>query len=197
LQLWPRLKRFIKFNWMYLGHPRWDTNISPPELLAFISSHPPGRALDVGCGTGKNVVTLAEAGWQAQGIDFAAIAIWKARRRARRAGVAADFRLGDAAHLERLTGPFDLILDMGCLHNLTPRIQTNTIREIHRLLAPGGTFLLYTFLRTGPDANTPGLSPDMLAFLSSTLGLRQRQDGMDRNGRQSVWLTLGRADAGP
>ena len=51
--------RRLSFLLWYFRDPPWDTNISPPELLDFINRHPPGRVLDLGCGTGTNVITLA------------------------------------------------------------------------------------------------------------------------------------------
>src|SRR5438093_13306073 len=94
--------------------PPWDTGVTPPELERFVASHQPGRALDLGCGTGTNVVYVARHGWDAVGIDFAGRAIAKARRRARDAGVSAKFLVDDVTRLE-VAGPFDLALDLGCL----------------------------------------------------------------------------------
>src|SRR3990172_1030198 len=110
--------RRLFFNLWYNWKPPWDTGISPPELMDFISHHPPGRALDLGCGTGTNVITLAQHGWQATGIDFAQRAIKKAHRKARQAGVNVDLRVADVTRLEELSGLFELILDMGCYHSL-------------------------------------------------------------------------------
>src|SRR2546426_628882 len=62
--------------WYWLPRrPPWDTGIVPPEVERFVASHPPGRALDLGCGTGTNVVYLADQGGTAPGGDFAGRAV--------------------------------------------------------------------------------------------------------------------------
>ena len=80
-------RREFWFNLKYLGTPRWDTGISPPELLGFIRASRPGRALDLGCGTGTNLLTLARAGWEVTGVDQAGFSILTARRKFRQAGL--------------------------------------------------------------------------------------------------------------
>ena len=79
----------------------------------------PGRALDVGCGTGTNVLWLAQHGWTAIGVDRSPTAIESARRRADWTS-GAMFAEGDVTRLEELQvdGPFDLILDIGCFHGV-------------------------------------------------------------------------------
>ncbi len=74
----------------------------------------PGRALDLGCGTGTNVLWLAQHGWTAVGVDRSAIAIESARRKADWTS-GAMFVEGDVTRLAELQvdGPFDLILDIG------------------------------------------------------------------------------------
>ena len=107
------------FNLSYLRKKApWDSGISPPELLEFIAEHPPGRAIDLGCGTGTNVITLAQHGWQVSGVDFAPRAIKVARRKAKHVKIDADLRVGDVTKLRGVDGKFNLALDMGCFHNL-------------------------------------------------------------------------------
>ncbi|MFM8322344.1 MAG: class I SAM-dependent methyltransferase [Chloroflexota bacterium] len=191
---WDRLNRRLMFNLLYQRRPTWDSGITPPELVDFVAHTPPGRALDLGCGTGTNAVYLAQHGWQASGVDFASPAIRQARARARRAGAAVDFRQGDVTRLESLAGPFDLVLDIGCYHALNPDGQAAYRRGLARLLAPGGAYLLYAFLAQpdNPSASlAAGLDDAHLHLLQDGLQLISRQDGGDR-GRPSTWLRFRR-----
>lgn len=174
----------LGFNFSYFGSPPWDTGISPPELLDFIASHPAGRALDLGCGTGTNVITLAKAGWSVTGVDFASRAIGLARKKVRAAKVQAELRVGDVTRLDGIENPFDLALDIGCFHNMADHAAY--LRELDRVLAPGGFWLMYGFLQA---PGTPfGLSEADLDLACQTLTLLHRQDGTDRGARPSAWF---------
>jgi SAM-dependent methyltransferase len=70
--------------------------------------HPPGRAIDIGCGTGTNVITLARAGWQVTGVDFAPRAISLARKKLKKAGIQADSASMTRPRFQGIRGPFDL-----------------------------------------------------------------------------------------
>jgi SAM-dependent methyltransferase len=175
------------FFWWYLRRPPWDTRLSPPELLDFIQSHPPGRALDLGCGTGTNVITLARAGWNTTGVDFIPRAIEQARRAARQAGVTVNLLVGDVLDAPRLGGPYDLILDMGCYHSLRPQDRQCYRDNLVSLLAPGGSFLLYAFITPG-SAAMPGIPQGELEALAARLPLTWRKDGSERGRRASAWL---------
>jgi SAM-dependent methyltransferase len=182
--------RKLIFNFWYYREPPWDTGISPPELIQYIQNHPSGRALDLGCGTGTNVITLAQNGWQATGVDFAWKAIRIAHQKARRVGVQVDLSVDDVTRLKNLAGPFDLILDMGCFHSLKPEQNGRYIQNIIRLLAPSGSYLLYVFFKDNPASNNPGVVEADLQSLYKELNLVQRLDGTERGRRPSAWLTL-------
>ena len=92
-----------KFQWRYWRRQTpWDTQITPPEVMEFIARTPPGKALDLGCGTGTNAITLARHGWQVTGVDFASKAISAARRKAAGAGLKIDFHTADVTDLALL-----------------------------------------------------------------------------------------------
>lgn len=181
--------RRLFFHLKYFTNPPWDTGISPPELMEFIRSHPPGRALDIGCGTGTNVITLARNGWQAVGVDFAPRAIAIGNRKLRQAGVQATLQVGDATRLQGISGPFNLILDIGCLHSLPPAGHAGYLNNLERLLAPRGAFLIYTFV-IAPGAEGPGVTEDQLKAIDQVAPLVHRQNGTERGIRPSSWLTF-------
>jgi len=176
------------FNLWYLRKPPWDTGISPPELLDFIEHHPPGRALDLGCGTGTNVITLAQHGWQVTGVDFAARAVKQARKCVEEAGEQAELLVNDVIDLSDLTGPYDLILDIGCFHGLSQEGVVRYIKNLERLLAPGGYFLMYGFFKE-PGKSGTGLEEMDLEAISALLEVVDRKDSTERGLRPSAWMT--------
>ena len=179
------MRRILFSVWYWLpGRRRWDTSVTPPELERFVASHPPGRALDLGCGTGTNVVYLARHGWDAVGVDFAARAIARARRRVRDAGVAGTFLVGDVTRLG-VAGPFDLALDLGCLHSIPVGGRAGYAAGLARVVRSGGTYLLYAF---APDGPAVGLTADdVRATFANAFDVVGVEEG---KGRPSAWYTL-------
>jgi SAM-dependent methyltransferase len=184
------MMRKLFFNLAYLQKPVWDTGISPPELLEFIANHNPGRALDLGCGTGTNAITLAKHGWDVTGVDFVKRAINLARQNAQQYRVQVDFLVDDVTRLDSVSGWFDLVLDMGCFHSLPASTRQEYIQKIDRLLADSGSFLLYLFMISSPDGIGPGASDADIRYITENLHLVSRQDGTERGERPSAWLTL-------
>jgi ubiquinone/menaquinone biosynthesis C-methylase UbiE len=174
------------FFFQYLSKPRWDTGITPPELESFATNHSPGRALDLGCGTGTNAVFLAKNGWQVTGVDFVERAIRTAKRKASQAGVKVKFICGDVTQLDITPGGFDLILDIGCLHSLPPDKKKMYMKNVARLLSQQGTYMLYAFIK---DCSVDGRGLDQhdLERLADHLELIEKLEGSER-GRASTWF---------
>jgi len=181
----------------WFANPPWDTGVTPPEVYQFLEGHPPGRALDLGCGTGTNVITLAENGWQATGIDFVPRAIRKARRKARRKGVEGRtaFQVGDALSPDSFQGEYDLILDIGCFHSFVDEDAETYAMNARDHLVAGGSLLLYAHLRQEPGPGH-GASEESLAKLGEYLELAWRQDG-EESSRPSAWLEFVKANPRP
>lgn len=177
----------LQFNFWYFSKPPWDTGISPPELFEFIHAHHAGRAIDIGCGTGTNVITLAKHGWQTTGFDFAPRAIQIAKRKIRKENVQADVFVDDAASIKNVKGQFDLALDIGCFHGMGNK--TDYLNQLGKILAPNGFWLMYGFFKPGPHLSGPGLTEaDMNLISTFGLTLLSRQDGFDKRERPSAWF---------
>ena len=187
-------KAFFTLQYL-LYDPPWDTGITPPEVYRFLEAHPPGRALDLGCGTGTNVITLAEHGWRATGIDYVPRAIRIARRKANRKGLSAraDFRIGNALSPDSFRGEYEFILDIGCFHSFSDKEAEKYARNVSAYLAEGGSLLLYAHLRRGV-APGHGASEAGLATLGEYLDLAWRKDG-EESARPSAWLEFVKASA--
>jgi len=170
--------RRLSFQIWYTRRPPWDSGIVPPEVEELIRTQPPGRALDLGCGSGTSSLALAEAGWAVSGVDFVPAAIRTARHKAQRAGLTIDFQVGDVSRLRGVRGTFELVLDIGCFHGLTDPQKARYLGALDGLLTPGGTWLIYGFFAPG---ETPGPVPPGLSLV-------RRQDGFDRRERPSAWL---------
>jgi cyclopropane fatty-acyl-phospholipid synthase-like methyltransferase len=130
-------------------------------------------------------------------MDFVGKALRMARQRAKEAGVHVDFRHDDVTRLEGVQGPFDLVLDIGCFHSLAPEAMADYARNLERLLAPGGTFLMYAFTLDSaePDgrkgAISAGVTARDLMLFEGRLTLQERRDGRDGL-RSSSWFTYTR-----
>ena len=163
------------YRWLYrLSFAPWESRGLPPELSAL---EPPGRALELGCGRGNQAVELARRGWSVIGVDFAAEAVAAAARRARQAGVDAEFRVGDVTRLGEsgLGGGFDLVYDIKCFHGLAPDLRAAYAAGVAAACRPGGDFVLFatqpseTRRRLGMPAGVSG--GDVRATFSSAFEL--------------------------
>ncbi len=176
------------FEWRYLRRQTpWDTQITPPEVMEFIASHPAGRALDLGCGTGTNAVTLARHGWKVTGVDFAPRAVRTARRKAAKAGLDIEFHVADVTDLPMLTGPYDYVLDIGCLFVLGEKERHKYARNLIRLTKPGSWYMLYAWLPRPWQGGIWGISPEAVDVLLSKSFDKVRCVIGEEKGHASAW----------
>ena len=113
----------------------------PNRLIATeAASLPPGRALDLACGEGRNAVWLAERGWHVTGVDFSEVAIAKAKELAARRGAEVDWVVADVLGFEPAPDGLDLVVI--CYLQLPAGELALALRHAESALAPGGTLLV-------------------------------------------------------
>jgi SAM-dependent methyltransferase len=176
--------RRITFNLAYLFKPRWDTGIPAPELIRFIAGKQPGNAIDVGCGTGTNLLYLAQQKWRVTGIDFAPLAIARARRKL--AEYPGTLLVGDVTKFSELDlpGPYDLALDMGCFHSLSGIGRLAYVKGMEKWVQPYGVLMVYSF-QPSDFARVKGISKEeMLLYFKDCFELTNYEQGQ---GRPSAW----------
>ena len=193
----------LVWNLIYLfRRTPWDTGITPPELRAVVESGQvqPDRALDIGCGTGTNVIYLARHGFQVFGVDISARAIAQAKLKIKRAnaGQGAHVYAGDVTRLDLLpiVGPFDLALDIGCLHVLDASGRERYAAGLARRMKPGGLYLLYAFGPRMICGQQAGITPQQAESLfSPAFELVNVTHGSDRGRASSAWYTFQMSNA--
>lgn len=117
----------------------------------------PGRALDLGCGTGQNALALAERGWQVVGVDWSENAIRIAQSAAESRGLDAAFVVGDITRYEP-PHQFDLVISTFALPD-HDKVEL-ALRTAANSLAEGGTLIVAEWDRS--MAKQWDFSPDDL-----------------------------------
>jgi ubiquinone/menaquinone biosynthesis C-methylase UbiE len=108
--------------------------------------------LDVGCGTGGVTIPAKiriGINGNAAGIDPAPEMIAVALRKAKRANIEIDFRVGVIESLPFPDETFDVVTASMMMHHLPPHLQVRGLAEIWRVLKPGGRILIADMLRPG------------------------------------------------
>jgi len=129
------------------------------------------KVLEVGCGMGIDLLQFARGGAEVYGVDLTEKGISLAKQRLSSAGSRASLCVGDAEDLPFRAGYFDLVYAWGVLHH-TPEPE-RAIREIYRVLKPGGRLIamlyhrhslvaLQTWLYYGLGHGRPWLSPSQI-----------------------------------
>ncbi|MGB4777927.1 FAD-dependent oxidoreductase [Microbacterium sp.] len=150
---WPQVAPADFWEERYAASDRvWSGRVN--RVLADIAAGlAPGRALDLGCGEGADVVWLARHGWNATGIDISPTAIARATAAAETTGTApgrARFLAADLAALP--DGEYDLV-SASFLHSPVALARDGILRRASALVAPGGHLLITSHAALPPWAD--------------------------------------------
>jgi len=129
---------------------QWDERYSGTEfewttrpnqfVAAELAGLPPGRALDLAAGEGRNTVWLAERGWRVTAVDFSRVGLEKGRTLSAARGVdeaQVDWIVADLRDYKPERGAYDLVLI--AYLQVGPSLRTTVLARAAAALAPGGT----------------------------------------------------------
>jgi len=131
------------------------------------------RVLDIGCGTGSLVVLIKRRNPDVEvvGLDPDPRTLARARRKARRAALSIQLHQGFSDELPYPEDTFDRVFSSFMLHHLNAAEKESTLREVRRVLKPGGRFHLLDFAT--PDSIPVGR---LTRFLHSSHRLKDNAD---------------------
>jgi 2-polyprenyl-3-methyl-5-hydroxy-6-metoxy-1,4-benzoquinol methylase len=133
----------------------------------------PGRALELGCGTGGNAMWLAEHGWKVTAVDYSDVAIEKARLTAKERGLDIEFAVADAS-IYQPEGQFELITSF-YIH-LQPQQRAKMFSNTAGALAPGGKLL---FVSHDLTSQLSGWSDEDMKSLTSPEQIASELGGLN------------------
>jgi len=145
------------------GNTPWEIHRPDYNLINTVKQTVivPGRALDIGCGTGNNTIWLQQQGFTAIGIDSTELAIVRAREKAAEATVDCTFHVLDFLNADIPGVPFDFAFDRGCFHHFLEYDQLYHFAEkVARVLNHDGLWLTLT---GSADETRPGPGPPQLS----------------------------------
>jgi len=152
------------------GEAPWTWPEPHPLVVQLVAQHkiPPGRVLEVGCGEGYHAIYLASQGCTVVAIDRSRTAIQHAQAHARAAQVAIEWRVMAAQDLHRMDWQFDWVFDWRFCHELTDEEERRAyVRDVARVLVPGGKYLSVAFSGESPywGSGTLRTTPNTQAVL--------------------------------
>ena len=135
------------------GELPWDTGLPEPLLVEFVtlSGVAPGRALEIGAGTGTNAIWLAERGFEVLGVDVSPLAVERARAKMNGRELSCRFYALDCLAAPPPERPFHFVFDRGCFHVFDePGEHTRFAACVAATLKPGGLWLSLIGSTEGP-----------------------------------------------
>lgn len=139
----PGADRWASFYGAGAGSVYPDENLVRLIRGKYIDVPRGGRALDVGFGTGNNLVMLARSGFEAHGLEVSEPSIARAQQIAKDAGVTLKLGVLRGTRLPYADGFFDIVVSWNAVYYYGDRTQVAAaLADFHRVLRPGGALIL-------------------------------------------------------
>lgn len=136
-----------------------------PVLVSLIRDEPPGRALDLGAGDGRNAIWLASHGWRVTAVDFSPVALERERSLAAAAGVELELVHADLTEVELEPAAFDLVLLL--FIHLPPTERRAVHGRAAAAVAPGGRLLVVAHDRSNLTEGVGGPQDPAVLFTAA------------------------------
>ena len=179
----------------------WDSGVVDVHLAGVLARHgiEPGKALEIGCGTGTNILWLAKHGFKMTGLDIAQKAIAKAEAKVAAAGVKCRLFVGDFLVDEVPGAPYRFVYDRGVFHVFGTRGKRSRFASrVAQLLGPRGIWHSIIGSTDGPprQSGPPRVSAaDVTAAVEPHFEILElRSTGFDPEGHRDVraWVLVAR-----
>ncbi|MCI0587474.1 MAG: methyltransferase domain-containing protein [Planctomycetes bacterium] len=143
-----------RFEESYAGTPPWDIGRPRAEFVA-VADRIVSPVLDAGCGTGEIALFLAARGHEVTGIDFVVQAVRRAREKAKKRGLSAEFLVKDALTLQGWGRRFATAIDSGLFHVFSDGDRRRYVEGLSAALEPVGRVFLACFSDEEPGTQGP------------------------------------------
>jgi SAM-dependent methyltransferase len=122
----------------------WEPGRPSTELRRVLAAWHvrPCPAIELGCGTGRNAVWLAEQGFEVLGVDVSPLAVQRAREHRTIPGTPVHFLAADLLDWWKLGGPYGFVFDRGCYAAVRTFDRDGYLRTLEQVLQRGALGLL-------------------------------------------------------
>lgn len=193
--------RGVTMRYVFSRRGLWVINTPYRRILEAATITADDRVLDLGCGIGNLLIALSERiafRRSNVGVDVAPALIEIGRHEIDQAGLQGriELRVAPATTLPFADGAFDVVISSHVIKHLDDGALGRAFAEVHRVLRPGGRFLVWEF-RKSPlsaplfiSARATGLPPAFILRSSEALGRRLSQAGFQRVNRVGTGFFL-------
>ena len=135
--------------------PFLEYNKLPDKCVVdFIKKHDIRSACEFGCGEGRNSIYLAKNNVDTEAYDLSEIAIENAKRNAKESNAKkVIFKAENIFALDLMNKKFDLVIDSGIFHHLSPHRRLHYRDIVSSILEENGYFILLCFASGGDGAD--------------------------------------------
>jgi 2-polyprenyl-3-methyl-5-hydroxy-6-metoxy-1,4-benzoquinol methylase len=137
----------------------WNCEVLPEPITRLLEEEKihACRMIDLGCGAGNYAICLAAMGFDVIGVDSSKTAIALARNQAMQRGAMCRFIVADLlGDVHEVPGTFEFAYDWELLHHIFPEDRDTYIKNVHRLVRPGGLYFSACFAESDPQFGGAG-----------------------------------------